>query len=386
MEENRKIRVGITQGDTNGVGYELIFKTFAEPDMLELCTPVIYGSPKVAAYHRKALGLSCHMMVISSAEEIKDGKINLLTVDNEEIPVSFGQATPEAGEAALRALDKAMSDFRAGVFDVLVTAPMNKSTISAQGIDFKGHVDYIATCLGEGQKTLPLLVSERLRMAFATQDVALKDVPHAIDKDTLAQQLIQLGQTLCRDFSISAPRIAVLSLNPAVDDEGHFGIEEQEYIVPAIAEAETKKIQAFGPYAADSFFGEHLYEQFDAVLAMYHDQGMTPFKAMRHEYGVIEMAGLPVVAVSPLQGADYDEAGKGVADESDFRNALYLALDVYRNRKMYDEPLGHPLKKLYKERRDESEKVRFSVPKKHGGVTTGTHRAEAPNDHTAGKE
>lgn len=362
--EEKTIRVAITHGDTNGIGYEVIFKTFAEPEMLELCTPIIYGSPKVAAYHRKALNLETNFSIIDKAEDAKSGRVNLLTTFDDEVKIDMGQASKEAGEAALKALDRAMTDYRSGLYDVLVTAPINKDNIQSNLFHFAGHTEYIESCVGEGQKALMVLMTESLRVALVTTHLPIKDVAGAITKEAIIEKATIFHKSLRRDFCIQKPRIAVLSLNPHAGDAGVIGSEEKEIIQPAIQELEQQGIQAFGPFAADGFFGSHAYNRFDGVLAMYHDQGLAPFKALASEQGVNYTAGLSLVRTSPDHGTAYDIAGKGVASENSFRQAIYTAIDVYRSRLRFDEPLEHPLPKLYHERRDESEKIRFAVSKK----------------------
>ena len=247
MEQERKIRVAITQGDTNGVGYEVILKAFEEPGMLELCTPIIYGSPKIAAYHKKALNLETNFSIINNAEEARDGRINLLTCFDGEVKIEFGQPSAEAGQAALKALDRAMTDFRKGLYDVLVTAPINKATIQSPGFHFPGHTEYIETSVGEGQKALMILMNETLRVALVTTHLAIKDVAKAITKDAIIEKSTIFHRALKRDFRISNPRIAILSLNPHAGDDGLLGSEEKEIIIPAIDELVSKGIQAFGP-------------------------------------------------------------------------------------------------------------------------------------------
>jgi len=357
------IRVAITQGDTNGVGYEVILKTFADPAMFELCTPIIYGSPKIAAYHRKALNLETNFSIINSAEEARNGRLNILACFDEEVKVELGQPSEEAGLAAFKALDRAMTDYRAGLFDVLVTAPINKATIQSPGFHFPGHTEYIETSVGDGNKALMILMNESLRVALVTTHLPIKEVSKAITKEAIIEKATIFHKTLRRDFRISNPRIALLSLNPHAGDNGLLGSEEQEVIKPAIDELEKAGIQAFGPYPADGFFGSNAYDHFDGVLAMYHDQGLAPFKTIALESGVNFTAGLPIIRTSPDHGTAYDIAGQGKADENSFRQAVYTAIDVFRNRKNYDEPLENPLPKLFHEKRDDSEKVRFAIPK-----------------------
>lgn len=361
--EDRKIRVAITHGDTNGIGYEVIFKTFAEPAMLDLCTPVIYGSPKVAAYHRNALGIQANFTIINKVEDAVDGKVNLLPAFDDEVKVDMGVPTKEAGMAALKALDRAMDDFAAGGYDVLVTAPINKNDIQGDGFHFCGHTEYIQEKAGNGQKALMILAGKRLRVALVTTHLPVKDIAVAITTEAIVEKCTIFNDALKRDFNVSAPRIAVLSLNPHAGDGGVIGTEEETVIKPAIEQLSESGMDVFGPFAADGFFGSGSYAAFDGVLAMYHDQGLAPFKTIVGGEGVNITAGLPIVRTSPDHGTAYDIAGKGIADETSFRQAVYDAIDIFRNRRTYDEPLQNPLKKLYHERRDDSEKVRFAVSK-----------------------
>ena len=362
--ENKKIRVAITQGDTNGVGYEVIFKVFEDPTMLELCTPIIYGSSKIAAYHKKALNKETNFSVINSAEEARDGRLNLLSCFEDEIKVEFGQPSEEAGGAAFKALDRAMTDFRKGLYDVLVTAPINKATIQSPGFHFPGHTEYIETSLGEGKKALMILMNDRLRVALVTTHLPIKDVATAITKEGIMEKATIFHQALKRDFRISNPRIAVLALNPHAGDDGLLGAEEKNIISPAIEALAKKGIQAFGPYPADGFFGAGTFNYFDGVLAMYHDQGLAPFKTIALDNGVNYTAGLPIIRTSPDHGTAYDIAGQDKADENSMRQAIYTAIDVFRNRQFYDEPLQNPLPKLFHEKREDGDKARFAVRSK----------------------
>lgn len=359
--EERKIRVAITQGDTNGIGYEVILKAFADPMIFDLCTPIIYGSPKIAAYHRKALDIETNFIIINNAEEAREGRLNLLNCFDDEVKVELGKPSKEAGDAALRALDRAMTDYRKNLYDVLVTAPINKSTIQSPGFHFPGHTEYIETSVGEGQKALMILMNATLRVALVTTHLPIKDVAKAISKEAIVQKATIFFQALRRDFRISKPRIAVLSLNPHAGDDGLLGAEEKDIIKPAIEELAEAGIQAFGPYPSDGFFGSGSYFHFDGVLAMYHDQGLAPFKTIALDNGVNYTAGLPIVRTSPDHGTAYDIAGKGVADENSMRQAIYTAIDIFRNRTDYDEPLKNPLPKLFHEKREDGDKARFAV-------------------------
>ena len=358
--EERKIRVAITHGDTNGIGYEVILKAFEDPAMLELCTPIIYGSPKVAAYHRNALNIEGNFTIISKASEANDNKLNMLTVFDEEIKVELGTPSEESGTAALKAIDRALDDFRQGFIDVLVTAPVdNNSTFR-----FSGQGRYLEDHLDVSGQALPMLVSERLRIAFATCNMPIKQVTELLTTNLIEEKATALHKSLQRDFCITNPRIAVLALNPKTGENGWAGSEEQDIITPAITTLYEKGIQAFGPYASDDFFGNGLYEAFDGVIALHDNQGTTPFRSLTCNEGVEYTAGLPLVRTAPAHTARYDIAGKGLADENMLRQAVYTAIDIFRHRAAYDEGHANPLKKLYKERRDDSEKVRFAVSKK----------------------
>ena len=287
--------------------------------------------------------------------------MNLLNCFGEdEIKVDLGTATAEAGKAAQAAIDRAIEDYGKGLFDVLVTAPVCKNSI--QG--FNGHSDYLSQRLGEGNNGLTILLSDDLRVALVTNNVAIKDVAESITKQKIVEKAQLLHQALKRDLRVNNPRIAVLALNPRCGEDGVLGDEEQEMITPAVAELAEQGIQAFGPYAADDFFSSASYMRFDCVLAMYHDQGLAPFKSLTPGDGVRFTAGLSIVRTAPAHGMQYDIAGKNLADERSFRHAVFEAIDIWRNRKEYDEPMGNPLPKLYHEKRDDSEKVRFSTPKK----------------------
>lgn len=357
--ENRKIRVGITHGDINGVGYEVILKTFSDPTMLELCTPVIYGSPKVAAYHRKAMEIPTNFSIVNTAEDAQDGRVNVVNCIEEELKVELSKPTSEAGKAALTALEKALADYRDGLFDVLVTAPINKHTIQSDTFHFPGHTEYIEERVGDGQKALMILLKGDFRVALVTGHVPVRDIPGMLTKELIMEKMEIFHQSLKKDFGIDNPRIAVFSLNPHAGDHGLLGTEEEEIIIPAMKEMIAKGVQCFGPYPADGFMGSGNYTHFDGILAMYHDQGLAPFKALAMDEGVNFTAGLPIVRTSPAHGTAYDIAGKGVASEDSFRQAVYVAMDVFRNRAWEKEISARPLRKQYYEKRDDSDKLKL---------------------------
>ncbi len=363
--DNKKIRVAITHGDTNGIGYELIFKAFEDPMMFDLCTPIIYGSPKIAAYHCKALGIDGNTFsIIGNANEAQEGRLNLLPVFDEEVKVDLGMPSQEASRAAIRSIDRAITDYKDGLFDVLVTGPVDKNNMNVDGYDFPCNEKFIESCIGNGNKGLDILINDSLRMVFVTGDIPLKDVPSAIKKEGIIDKVAQLYATLRRDFSIENPRIAVLALNP---NEGNAkpGKEEQEIITPAIQQLSDVGVCVFGPYQAEELFGGSDFMSFDAVLAMYHDQGTAPLKALDPDNNIHYLGGLSLVSASADMGPQYAIAGQGKADESAFRHAIYQAIDSFRMRREFDTPYANPLPKLYKERKDESEKARFNIPKKH---------------------
>lgn len=354
---HRKLKVGITHGDTNGVGYELIFRTFADPEMLELCTPIVYGSPKTATYHRKAIGSEVNFLTVSSGAEAQDGHLNLVSCYDEEVKVDLGQPSREAGKAAFDALERAVSALKAGEIDVLVTCPIDKATIQSESFRFRGHTEYLAACLGD-TSPLMVLMDGNLRVALVTTHLALRDVPDAITPEAVEQKARLFLRSLRRDFLLPMPRLAVLGLNPHNGDHGTVGSEDDDIIAPVVRKLADEGLPVFGPYPADGFFGAANYKRFDGVLAMYHDQGLAPFKALSGGGGVNFTAGLPYVRTSPDHGTAYDIAGKGVANVRSFREAIFAAIDIYRNREMDDEATRNPLPKLFKDRREDGERPR----------------------------
>ena len=344
--EDLKIKAGITQGDINGIGYEIIIKTLLDPRINDFCIPIVYGSSKVAAYHRKALNIeNFSLNVINNVSEANQKRSNIINCTDDEIKVELSKSTEEAGEAAFLALERSTSDLKNGLIDVLVTAPINKKNIQSDKFDFPGHTEYLEQKFGEGKKGLMLMVNDILKVAVVTGHIPLKDVASHVTEKNIIEKLKELNLSLMRDFGVVKPRIAVLGLNPHAGDDGVLGTEEQEIIIPAIRKANETGILCFGPYPADGFFGAGSFCHFDAVLAMYHDQGLAPFKAISMEGGVNYTAGLPIIRTSPAHGTAYDKAGIGEASEESFRNALYLACDIFNNRKAYLERTKNPLKK-----------------------------------------
>ena len=346
------IRIGITHGDLNGVGYEVILKAFADAELSSICVPIVYGSPRAAIYYRKNLNLPTNFKSVSSAANAEEGMLNMVVCIEEEIKIDAGLPTEEGGKAALVSLQKAVADYKEGLIDAIVTAPINKKTIHSEEFPFSGHTEYFEKEFGSAGDSLMILMNPAMRVALATTHMAIKDVAAAITAERIEHCLMQLHKSLKCDFLISAPRIAVLGLNPHCGDEGLFGDEEQTAIIPAIKAAGEKGVCCFGPYPADGFFGAGMYAEFDAVLAMYHDQGLAPLKALGNDDGVNFTAGLSVVRTSPGHGTAYDIAGKGVASENPLRQAIYTAIDIVRNRRSVDEASANPLKIVAREHRE----------------------------------
>lgn len=352
MADN-KIIIGITHGDTNGVGYEVILKALEDSRMLELCTPVIYGSAKIANHYRKLINMGqLQLNQIQHASEARADQINIVNVVDESVKVEPGTASEEAGKAAFAALETAVADLKAGNIDALVTAPINKATIQSEEFHFPGHTEYLEASLGaEGSdKALMILASEHMRVALVSIHTPLSEVAGVVTKENVEAKIRAFASALESDFSLPHPRIAVLSLNPHNGENGLLGSEENEQILPAIEEARNARINCFGPYAADGFFGSGMWKKFDGILAMYHDQGLAPFKTLAMDAGVNVTAGLPYVRTSPDHGTGFDIAGKGVASEESMRQAIYMAIDIVRSRSRHDEAHRNPLKKHYVER------------------------------------
>lgn len=418
-----KIRVAITQGDTNGIGLEVILKALEDNRILELCTPVVFASAKAVSFYRKALQTQIQFTHINDVKQLRDGAVNVVNVGADNLAIEPGEGTAAAGRAAFDALEAATAALAAGDVDVLVTAPINKHNIQGEDFRFAGHTEYLehkfapaetsADTVIEAQiegvtadngteivgetvaaetvvaetatteaaeaaaaptapeaadgkskrrgrsrerlperlpvpvKALMILFNDRMRVALTTTHLPLADVAAAITTDSVLEKIVLLDASLRRDFAIYNPRIAVLALNPHAGDDGLLGTEERDIIAPAIAKARESRIMAFGPYAADGFFGTAAYTHFDAVLAMYHDQGLAPFKALSMDDGVNFTAGLPYVRTSPDHGTAYDIAGKGEADPQSMLHAIYAAIDVFRARANDAEAHRNPLRRQY---------------------------------------
>lgn len=329
----KSIKVGITHGDINSVSYEIILKALGDDRILELCTPIVYGSAKIAAFYRKALDMQeIHFNQIADASDAQIGTYNIVNVVGEDTKIDPGMSTPQGGAAAFAALKAAVADLKAGYIDVLVTAPINKYNIQNEEFHFPGHTEYLQDAYGQGAEALMVLCCDNMRVALVTTHMPIKDVPGAITKEGIIEKLKIFYQSLQQDFAIPYPRIAVLSLNPHSGESGMLGSEEEEIIIPAIKEAQQEKMLVFGPYAVDGLFGSGGYSKFDGILAMYHDQGLAPFKALAMDAGVNFTAGLPYVRTSPDHGTGYDIVGKGQANAESLRQAIYYAIDIYRSR------------------------------------------------------
>ena len=342
--ERKPIIAGISQGDINGIGYEVIIKALMESLINEICIPVVYGSPKVAAYHRKALNINNFSFNnIRSVEEVHSKKANMINCLDDNVRVELGKSTPHGGEAALKSLDRAIEDLKAGKVQVLVTAPIDKSNIQSQNFSFPGHTEYLKSKF-EADEVLMFMICESLKIGIVTGHVALSKVPELITTESVLKKIKLMNQSLQYDFGIRKPRIAVLGLNPHAGDNSLIGKEEAESISPAIQKAQAEGILAFGPFPADGFFGAGSFRNFDSILAMYHDQGLAPFKALSFDTGVNFTAGLPIVRTSPVHGTAFSIAGLGEASENSFRQALYLACDIFRNRQLFTEISKNPLR------------------------------------------
>lgn len=332
MKHTDRIKVGITLGDMNGIGPEVILRTIADNRIFQDITPIIYGSNRVMNFYKKELNLEqITFHGIQDAESAVIKKANLISITRDELQVEPGKVTLEAGELAFKSLEMAVKDLASNKIDVLVTAPINKKNIQSEAFHFPGHTEYLAKYSNVDQ-ALMLMCSERLRVGIVTGHIPLKDVSDHITKEAVAAKIRAIDKSLRTDFSIEKPKIAVLGLNPHAGDDGLLGMEEKEVIQPALNQMRDEGILAVGPFPADGFFASHNWTRFDAILAMYHDQGLIPFKSIAGEYGVNYTAGLPIVRTSPAHGTAYDLAGKGEANEQSFRQAIYMACDIYATR------------------------------------------------------
>ncbi|MFT4838918.1 MAG: 4-hydroxythreonine-4-phosphate dehydrogenase [Nonlabens sp.] len=349
MNKEENIKVGITIGDPNGIGGEIILKAFEDPRMLEMYTPVVFASTKLLSFYAKTFDLKTKIHGITSLDEVVPGKFNVLRLIKEPFIVQWGEVSTEAGKLAIRSLEAATAALKENKIDVLVTAPINKESIHSEDFTFPGHTDYLNQEL-EGE-SLMFMVSDELRVGLLTDHVPVKDVPSTINAKLIKTKIGTIKESLKKDFGISKPRIAVLGINPHVGDNGVIGTEDQDTLIPALEQLREDGNIIFGPYAADSFFGNKKYKEFDAVLASYHDQGLIPFKTIAFGHGVNYTAGLSHVRTSPDHGTGFDIAGKGTANPESFVAAIDAAIEIYLKRKEYDILNENPLKKLSRKRR-----------------------------------
>ena len=346
---SKRLKIGITQGDTNGVGWEVILKIFSDNRLTELFTPVIYGSSAAAAYYQKRLNdiEPVKFMVVDGAERAQQGRVNLVECGAKELSVTPGKPSKVGGEAAAAALNMAIKELKDGAIDALVTAPIDKEMIQSEAFSFTGHTEFLAKEL-EGEP-LMIMTSELMRVGLATIHVPVAEVAQSLSKELIVERINQINTSMREDFGVVRPKVAVLALNPHAGDGGLLGKEEQEIIKPAIVEAYEAGALAFGPFAADGFFASGQFKNYDAILAMYHDQGLAPFKTLTPN-GVNFTASLSEVRTSPDHGVAYDIAGKGIADEQSMRNAIYEAIDIVQRRREWAEWNANPLQHFEREK------------------------------------
>lgn len=332
-----KLKIGISIGDINGIGLEVILKTLGHPRITQICTPVLYGSSKVVSYHKNIVDKDFEFFSVKEQKKLNNDKVNVVNCWQENVNITLGAPSTESGQFAIRSLEAATIDLKEGFVDALVTAPISKEAIKMADFPFPGHTEYLAEKLGNGNESLMLMVNDDLRVGLVTGHIPLSEVVKSINKKLVMNKIRAMHQALKMDFGIEKPTIAVLGLNPHAGDGGVLGQEEEKIIRPAVIELKKKGIIAMGPFAADGFFGSGNFKKYDGIVAMYHDQGLVPFKALSFGSGVNFTAGLSCVRTSPDHGTAFDLAGKNMANPSSFRQALYLAMDVTRNRRMYME-------------------------------------------------
>jgi len=333
MTENKHHIIGITQGDVNGIGYEVILKSLNDNKIMDICTPVVYGMAKAASFHKKYMNMpDFSFQFVKSTDQLSNKRPNLINIFDDEVKIDLGSSSKVAGQMAERALYAAGRDLKNNRIDAIVTAPINKESIQSDKFTFPGHTEFLEHYFGDKDSALMMMVDQNLRIAFATNHLPLQDAIATLTPELLYQKLETLKKSLIEDFAVDNPTIAVLALNPHASDNGLVGKEEKEILRPTIEKAFQNHINAFGPFPADSFFAYGTYRKFDAIMALYYDQGMVPFKMLSNE-GVDYTAGLPIVRTAPAHGTAYDIAGKNKADSQAMRNAIYLAVDIVRNRK-----------------------------------------------------
>lgn len=343
-QPEKKIRIGISVGDINGIGIEVILKTFEDARMLEHTTPIVFGSVKTFSFQKKHLDIAVDYKGIDNLSQVVEGKMNVLNVWRDAPETVFGNPTPESGALAVKSLKIAVEALKNDSVDVLVTAPMSKHNIQSKDFSFPGHTDYLATVLG-GESAM-FMIAEDLRIGLLTDHIPLKNVAHSITPTVIEKKVQIIHDSLISDFTLTRPKIALLGINPHSGDEGVIGDDDEKITKPAVKKLFEAGKMVFGPYAADSFFGSETYKKFDAVIAAYHDQGLIPFKTLSFGKGVNYTAGLSKIRTSPDHGTAYEIAGKGEADPSSFREAVFWAIEIYKNRMHYKQVAAKPLQKL----------------------------------------
>lgn len=352
-----KIRVGITQGDVNGVGYEIILKAIGEENITDMFTPVIFGVSSIAERAKEMAGLpNLRINVVKNASDVRDNKVNLVDLKGPVPEIHPGEVRKDAGVSAVIALETAVKALKSGDIDVLVTAPISKEAVQSDRFHFPGHTEFLTERLGEGEEAMMILCNDTLRVALLTKHIPVSQIAENITKEKLTEAVEKFAYTLKKDFGIVRPTIAVLSLNPHAGDGGLLGTEEEDILKPALEELTDKGILAFGPFPADGFFGHGSYKKFDGVLAMYHDQGLAPFKTIATSGGVNFSANLPYVRTSPDHGTAFDIAWKGEADAASMRDAIYMALDIFRRRENFEDAISNPLKKYVHDKPERTER------------------------------
>ena len=373
------ITVGLTQGDFNGIGLEVLLKSLSDETVTELFTPVIFADWRLVEQARRTfITEQMHFQRVASADEAVPGHINVVDLRLDDVSLQPGKPTPSSGQGAVKSLETAVTALQNGDIDVLVTAPISKEAVQSDTFHFPGHTEYLNAKAGEDYKSQMILFDDHIRVALVTTHLPLSDIASAITKDKVVEAVKSFASTLRQDFGVVRPKVAVLSLNPHCGDGGLLGTEEKEVILPAIDECESAGILAFGPYASDGFFGSGAYRDFDGILAMYHDQGLAPFKALARENGVNFTAGLPFVRTSPDHGTAYDIAWKGEADPTSMREAIYKAVDIFRNRAIYLEASANPLRHQSTDRGQRQDKSVKAEKPEHNEKTEKAERNEKP--------
>lgn len=344
MYKEEKIKVGISIGDLNGIGGELIIKTFEDSRILDFCTPVIFASAKTISFLKNHFKSEIKFNGIHEASRALNGKVNVVNIWKEHLDINFGQEDKKIGDYAIKSFKAATRALKEGQIDILLTAPINKSNIQSESFSFPGHTDYLNQEL-EGE-SLMFMITEGLKVGLLTDHIPVKDIAENISEELIQSKINTIHDTLIKDFGIQKPKIAVLGINPHTGDNGVIGTEDDAILRPTIEKLKDEGKLVFGPYSADSFFGSNTYKNFDAVLASYHDQGLIPFKTLSFGKGVNFTAGLNKIRTSPDHGTAYEIAGKGEADANSFKEALFTGLQIFKNRSLYEELSKNRLEKV----------------------------------------